>query len=107
MNVKNDISYRRMMGGVPLLVVAVFIVLACKPSVKEGEFYERTQLFAEIDCPTPNIDLERENELLGVVLHHTAEPTVEEALHILLSPEKKVETHVVIRVHQGQASVLC
>lgn len=34
--------------------------------------------------------------MLGVILHHTAEPTAESALKILSSPEKKVGTHVVI-----------
>lgn len=49
-----------------------------------------------IDCPTPNYDKERVNQVLGVVLHHTAEPTVESSLAILTSREKKVGTHVVI-----------
>lgn len=57
---------------------------------------EELQKFKEIKYPTPNFDSEKTNEILGVVLHHTAEPTVEDALRILSSPEKKVGTHVVI-----------
>lgn len=46
--------------------------------------------------PTPNYDHERKNEVIGVILHHTAEPTVEKSLAILTSSTRKVGTHVVI-----------
>ena len=46
--------------------------------------------------PTPNYDRNRKNEVIGVVLHHTAEPTVERSLAILTSSTRKVGTHVVI-----------
>lgn len=52
--------------------------------------------YQEIVYPTPNFDKERTNQVVGVVLHHTAEPTVEKSLEILSSPKKKVGTHVVI-----------
>lgn len=52
--------------------------------------------FEIVDYPTPNFDPDSINDVIGVVLHHTAEPTVENALNILSSPEKKVGTHVVI-----------
>lgn len=52
--------------------------------------------YQEIVYPTPNFDQERTNQVVGVVLHHTAEPTVEKSLEILSSPKKKVGTHVVI-----------
>lgn len=52
--------------------------------------------YKEIVHPTPNFDKERKNKVIGVVLHHTAEPTVEKSLEILSSPKKKVGTHVVI-----------
>lgn len=52
--------------------------------------------YQEIVYPTPNFDKERTNQVVGVVLHHTAEPTVEKSLEILSSPNKKVGTHVVI-----------
>lgn len=51
--------------------------------------------FAERRWPTPNYDCRRENEVAGIVLHHTGE-TLEESLRILTSPERKVSTHVVI-----------
>ena len=52
--------------------------------------------YSEIKYPTPNIDKDRVNSVEGVILHHTAEPTVEKSLAILTSLKKKVGTHVVI-----------
>lgn len=96
MIVYNDMSYKGMIRGILLFVVVAIAFLACRPHAQNGESPEHVQMYKEIECPTPNFDPERENELLGVVLHHTAEPTVENALRILSSPEKKVGTHVVI-----------
>ena len=47
-------------------------------------------------CPTPNYDKDRVNDVWGVILHHTAEPTIERSLEVLTSSKKKVGTHVVI-----------
>ena len=58
--------------------------------------YVKISGFDEKRYPTPNYDRTRKNEVVGVVLHHTGEPTVEESLDILTSPERKVSTHVVI-----------
>ena len=52
--------------------------------------------YSEIKYPTPNIDKDRVNSVEGVILHHTAGPTVEKSLAILTSLKKKVGTHVVI-----------
>lgn len=52
--------------------------------------------YIERQYPTPNFDKEAVNEVEGVILHHTAEPTVEKSLAILTSPKKGVSTHVVI-----------
>ena len=52
--------------------------------------------YEEIYVPTPNYDRDKENNVIGIVLHHTAEPTVENSLSILSSSEKKVGAHVVI-----------
>lgn len=60
-----------------------------KPDFVKGGFIEKY-------IYTPNYDQGRVNEVLGVVLHHTAEPNVEKSLEILTSPEKKVSAHVVI-----------
>lgn len=58
--------------------------------------YKKISGFDEKRFPTPNYDRTRTNEVRGIVLHHTGEPTVEESLEILSSPERKVSTHVVI-----------
>lgn len=54
------------------------------------------QVYVEKKYPTPNIDRNAVNTVEGVILHHTAEPTVEKSLSILTSALKKVGTHVVI-----------
>ena len=58
--------------------------------------YVKISDFDEKRYPTPNYDRTRKNEVVGIVLHHTGEPTVEESLEILTSPERKVSTHVLI-----------
>lgn len=54
------------------------------------------QKYIEKKFPTPNIDHGAVNSVEGVILHHTAEPTIEKSLGILTSTKKKVGTHVVI-----------
>ena len=41
--------------------------------------------YKEISFPTPNIDSSSKNSVEGVILHHTAEPTVQRSLEILTS----------------------
>ena len=54
--------------------------------------------YLEVNYPTQNYDRDRVNDVIGIVLHHTAEPTVEKSLAILTSPVTKVGTHVVIDI---------
>lgn len=89
---------RFFIGIIAILIIIAMIPLALfisRPSEKT-ESPKRSQIFNEVKYPTPNYDSTKTNEILGVILHHTAEPTVESALNILSSPEKKVGTHVVI-----------
>ena len=97
---------RRYMLVLLLLVLAVAIGVVVwlkvqqpqeephKPTVQRS--YKKISGFDEKRYPTPNYDRTRTNEVRGIVLHHTGEPTVEESLEILSSPERKVSTHVVI-----------
>lgn len=62
--------------------------------------------YKEIPFPTPNIDSSRKNAVEGVILHHTAEPTVEKSLEILTSLKKKVGTHCVINT-DGTRYIMC
>lgn len=62
--------------------------------------------YKEVSFPTPNIDASRKNAVEGVILHHTAEPTVEKSLEILTSLKKKVGTHCVIDT-DGTRYIMC
>ena len=78
------------------IMVTALALFLCKSSETTSDSLEELSHFKEIDFPTPNFDPDSANEVLGVILHHTAEPTAENALKILSSQEKKVGTHVVI-----------
>ena len=54
------------------------------------------QKYSSIAYPTPNYAIGKTNKVEGVILHHTAEPTIERSLAVLTSKTKKVGTHVVI-----------
>lgn len=88
---KAFISIITMAIFIAILAFAILASLLQKTSPTKN-----VQLFKEIKYPTPNFDPEKKNEILGVILHHTAEPTIKNALKILSSPEKNVSTHVII-----------
>ena len=50
------------------------------------------EYYKEIPFPTPNIDTSRRNTVEGVILHHTAEPTVQRSLDILTNSPRRVGT---------------
>ena len=52
--------------------------------------------YKDIYYPTPNYDSKKTNLVEGVILHHTAEPTIAHSLGVLTNTRKKVGTHVVI-----------
>ena len=52
--------------------------------------------YKEVSYPTPNYDRNKVNEVQGVILHHTAEPTVQRSLEVLSKGPRKVGTHCVI-----------
>jgi len=62
--------------------------------------------YKEVSYPTPNFDAEKVNEVQGVILHHTAEPTVERSLYVLTKGPRQVGTHVVIDT-DGTRYVMC
>lgn len=79
-----------------LFIVVISLALFVLGPSGNTPILEKSQVFNEVKYPTPNFDQEKTNEILGVILHHTAEPSIENALNILSSPENKVGTHVVI-----------
>lgn len=78
-----------------LLMVAAVAVAQDSQQIAVSDSVARP-VFREISRPTPNFDADKVNEVRGVVLHHTAEPTAERSVEILTSPARKVSSHVVI-----------
>lgn len=99
MTKKRIIAYA--LGIASVLCLAGIAVHAAGPHDRYVE-----NLYDEIDYPTPNFDSEKVNEVRGVVLHHTAEPTVERSLNVLTSKKKGVGTHVVIDT-DGTRYIMC
>ena len=62
--------------------------------------------YREVQYRTPNFDENKVNEVKGVILHHTAEPTVQKALETLTSVKRGVGTHVVIDT-DGTRYIMC
>lgn len=89
-------------------VVGFFIAKDCFDKVAEEKEVapHETKFYREIDYPTPNFNPQKTNEVAGVVLHHTAEPTVERSLEVLTSDTRKVGTHVVIDT-DGTRYIMC
>lgn len=52
--------------------------------------------YLEIEYPTQNYSRELTNDVEGVILHHTALPTIERSLEMLTLPKNIVSTHCVI-----------
>lgn len=92
---------RASIGFIAMIVVVVvfsFVFQLCPSLNNTSESLDNVSHFKVVNYPTPNIDPDSINKTLGVILHHTAEPTVKSALEILSSPDKKVGAHVVIDI---------
>ena len=87
--------------GALCAVVYFFLVPS---SVEEAQPEEKT--YREIVYPTQNYDRVKVNEVRGVVLHHTALPTIERSLEVLTTPINKVGTHCLIDT-DGTRYILC
>ena len=94
------------------IVLVIFLVFLCSNTIRGCYVTEKNanpivkKTYKEIDYPTPNIDPDSVNKVEGVILHHTAEPTVERSLEVLTSLQKKVGTHVVID-KDGTRYIMC
>lgn len=63
-------------------------------------------VYTEKSYPTPNFAKNKVNEVNGVVLHHTAEPTIKHSLAVLTDRQKNVGTHCVIDL-DGTRYIMC
>ncbi len=86
-----------------LTALAMGIYCWARPKVKKDETKPK---YEEVSYPTPNYDTEKVNEVQGVILHHTAEPTIARSLAVLTSKEKGVGTHCVIDT-DGTRYIMC
>lgn len=68
----------------------------CSILFANGICAQAKQKYKEVSHPTPNYAVGKINDVKGVILHHTAEPTIEKSLGVLTSTIKRVGTHVVI-----------
>ncbi len=75
-------------GVMRKLFTAALLMVAAVAVAQDGEQIAVSDsvarpVFREISRPTPNFDADKVNEVRGVVLHHTAEPTAERSVEIL------------------------
>ncbi len=88
-----------------IVAVAGIVALFCARFADNVEEVPEKEYF-EIKYPTQNYNRELTNEVRGIVLHHTAVPTIERSLAILTLPKNIVSTHCVIDTN-GVRYVLC
>lgn len=75
--------------------ILFFLLLGCMLPIYSLNAHTK-QKYIEKSYPTPNYAVGKTNDVKGVILHHTAEPTIEKSLGVLTSTMKRVGTHVVI-----------
>ncbi|MDO4211424.1 MAG: N-acetylmuramoyl-L-alanine amidase [Bacteroidales bacterium] len=86
------------------IIIALILILAlgsvvfvsmcdASPAIQEPA---RKTGFREVPYPSNNYDTVKVNEVKGVILHHTAESTLQRSLDALTSEERGVSAHIVI-----------
>jgi N-acetyl-anhydromuramyl-L-alanine amidase AmpD len=107
-----DIIYLKMFKTITRISLLVAIILFATNtygvSLKKEDVPNQMlkKKYKEKKHPTPNYDRNRTNKVEGVILHHTAEPTIEKSLGVLTSLKKKVGTHCVIDL-DGTRYIMC
>lgn len=81
------------------LLFLLSIALLCRAQ-------QDSMVYQEISWPTPNVAEGVVNEVKGVVLHHTATPTLLRALSTLIDQKRGVGAHCVIDT-DGTRYILC
>ena len=72
-----------------LLCILLLAMGSCTMSAQNAKHTH----YKEVSYPTPNYDRNKVNDVQGVILHHTAEPTVQRSLEVLSKGPRKVGTH--------------
>lgn len=85
------------MGRILCFIVALFTAFS---------LYAKDGKYKEVTYPTPNYSKYKKNSVEGVILHHTAEPTIKRSLAVLTNRKKGVGTHVVIDTN-GTRYLMC
>lgn len=95
------------------IFIAILLFVGLCPAVScthkgnaETQLEGSPKKYKEVSYPTPNIDSTKTNDVRGVILHHTAEPTVESSLRVLTVGARHVGTHVVIDT-DGTRYIMC
>lgn len=81
---------------------ALFVCLI----VSMYSYSQNRNTYTEKSYPTPNYAEGKTNDVKGVILHHTAEPTITRSLGVLTNKQKKVGTHCVIDT-DGTRYIMC
>lgn len=89
-----------------LIVAAITSLVAIGMGACKVTPSDCSDKYRVVSYPTPNFDPDKVNDVEGVILHHTAEPTVEHSLAVLTSVAKQVGTHVCIDT-DGTRYVMC
>lgn len=85
-----------------MIKIAVFSILC----ITAYSYFTRQNNYKEISYPTTNYAIGKVNTVKGVILHHTAEPTIARSLGVLTSKKKNVGTHCVIDT-DGTRYIMC
>ena len=85
-----------------LLCILLLAMGSCTMSAQNAKHTH----YKEVSYPTPNYDRNKVNDVQGVILHHTAEPTVQRSLEVLSKGPRKVGTHCVID-YDGTRYIMC
>lgn len=81
----------------PIKILSALLLLTlCSLCSWADDSHKRKVGYKEVDYPSLNFDTVKVNEVKGVILHHTCEPTAQASLDVLTSKERGVSAHIVI-----------
>lgn len=83
-----------------ILILFAVVGFVCQSATctsnPDSQQRKRKTGYTVVDYPSPNYDTVKVNEVKGVILHHTCEPTAQASLNVLTSVERQVSSHIVI-----------